>query len=157
MNIRRATFEDINALWAVRTAAIQGINTNFYTKAGIDIWASTEKPNDFDNVIKKLAWYVAEEGNIICGSGFLDTDTGQIGGIFVDPKFQRRNIGLQILNRLEEVAKEHDIKTLHLEATLNAEAFYKAAGYLSMEKSKYHHVSGVDFDCIKMQKILKSI
>jgi GNAT superfamily N-acetyltransferase len=154
MEIRRATTRDIDALWAVRTAAIEGISNKYYTNTEIATWAKTYKPNDFERVIQKFFWYVAEVEGVIVGSGFLDKETGQIGGIFVDPKFQRKNIGLQILNRLETVAKEQDINLLHLDATLNAEIFYAAAGYVPIAKSKYHHISGLDFDCIKMEKFI---
>lgn len=152
INIRRATSEDIEVLWAVRTTAILGIIQKYYTKLEIDTWASTPKPNNFDVVIQKLDWYIAEEDGAIAGSGFLDRDTGEIGGIFVSPNFQRKKIGLQILNHLEEIAKEHKIGMLYLDATLNAVAFYKAAGYFTITKSKYHHVSGLAFDCLRMEK-----
>jgi putative acetyltransferase len=154
MEIRRATTRDIEALWGVRTAAIEGIPNKYYTNTEIATWAKTYKPNDFDRIIQKLFWYVAEVDGLIVGSGFLDKNTGEIGGIFVHPKFQRKNIGGKILKRLETVAKEQNINLLHLDATLNAEDFYAAAGYVPIAKSKYHHVSGLDFDCIKMEKSL---
>src|SRR5271154_5023498 len=128
IKLRRAITKDIEALWAVRTAAIKGISDKFYTKSEVLTWASTAKPSDFEAVIKDFAWYVAEDGNHVVGCGFVDKATGEIGGIFVDPQFQRRNIGLQILSCLEAVAKEHNIRTLYLDATLNAEPFYSAAG-----------------------------
>lgn len=58
-------------------------------------------------VIQKLDWYIAEEDGAIAGSGFLDRDTGEIGGIFVSPNFQRKKIGLQILNHLEDNYLHH--------------------------------------------------
>lgn len=156
MHLRRATSQDIESLWAVRTAAIQNISENFYTKKEIDTWAQTQKPGNFEEVLNKLEWYVAEENQRIIGSGFLDKELSQIGAIFVDPAFQRKKVGQQILVLLEKVAQENHIPILYLEATINATLFYKAAGYTAMQKSKYCHVSGLQLDCVNMQKVIAS-
>lgn len=154
INIRRATAKDVNAIWTVRTEAINSINESFYPKSEINAWASNPQPINFEEVLNQLDWYIAEYDTLIVGSGFLDRSNGEIGGIFVSPKFQRKKIGLQILRRLEKVAIDNKVKTLHLSATLNAEAFYRAAGYHSVKKGKYCHVSGLDFNCVIMEKVI---
>lgn len=154
MNVRKATITDFESIWAVRTAAIKSISEKYYTKLEIETWSSTQPPDNFKDVIIKLNWHVVEYHGQIIGTGFIDLGNAEIGGIFVDPNFQRKGIGLKILGILEQLAINNNISCLHLDSTINAERFYRTAGFHSMKRSKYKHVSGVHFDCVRMTKIL---
>ena len=154
MKIRKATIADFKSIWAVRTAAIKSISEEYYTRSEIEIWSSTQPPDNFKDVIIELNWHVIEYHGQIIGTGFIDLGNAEIGGIFIDPNFQRKGIGLKILSVLEQLAINNNISCLYLDATINAEYFYKAAGFHSIKRSKYKHVSGVHFDCVRMTKNL---
>jgi putative acetyltransferase len=154
MIIRKAISTDLKSIWAIRTAAIKAISEKYYTRSEIETWSSTPPPANFKDVITKLNWHVVEYQGEIIGCGFIDLDNSEIGGIFVDPHFQRNGVGIKILNVLEQFAKNHHLHCLYLDSTVNAESFYKAAGFNPIKKSKYKHISGTEFDCIRMTKIL---
>lgn len=136
ITLRPANKEDFAKIWEVRSKAIKGISTQYYTQNEIDAWYNNEVPPDFKELITKIDWLVATLKNEIVGTGFLDADKAEIGAIFVDPKYQRNGIGFKILNEIEEIAKKKKVSTLVLDATLSAVDFYKAAGYETTERSK---------------------
>jgi N-acetylglutamate synthase-like GNAT family acetyltransferase len=152
--VRRANVFDIVKIWSVRTAAIKSIDKKIYSNSEVNIWASTSMPENFDQIIQELQWYVAIEDDKIIGTGFLDIKNQEIGGIFVEPNFQKKGIGKEMLKTLEKIASDNGLKMLNLDATLNATNFYKANGYNIISKGKYHHVSGLKMDCNKMTKVL---
>lgn len=152
MIIRKAKATDLESIWAVRTTAIKSISEKYYTRKEIEIWASTPPPDNFKEIIIKSNWHVAEDHGQIIGTGFIDVENTEIGGVFVDPNFQRKGIGLKLMSLLEQLAINNNINLLHLDATINAEQFYKAAGFSTMKSSKYQHVSGLNFNCIRMIK-----
>jgi len=68
------------------------------------------------------------EGKIL-GTGRI-TKNNEIRTIYVNPKYQKRGIGSKILKRLEDYAKKHNIKKLHLHAIGSAVLFYVKKGYI---------------------------
>ena len=57
----------------------------------------------------------------------------------------------------DELLDEHGAPRPHaasLIATLNAERFYAAAGFLSQERIKWKHPLGFELDCVPMHKKL---
>lgn len=132
--------------------AIKSISEKNYTRREIEVWASTQPSNNFKDVLINLNWHVVEYHGQIIGTGFIDLGNAEISGIFIDPNFQRKGIGLKILCTLEQLAINNNIACLHLDATINAEQFYEAAGFHSMKGSKYKHVNSVHFNCIRMTK-----
>ena len=152
IQVRKAIADDDEGIWAVRTAAIESISNQYYAETEIARWASTPPPPNFRHVIAHLNWHVAELNDYIIGTGFIDLETGEMGGIFVAPSFQGCGIGFMLVNALEEFAKNHDVKNLFLDATLNAESFYLKAGFCFEKKSIYKHNSGIHLNCIRMTK-----
>ena len=56
---------------------------------------------------------------------------------------------------LENEALEANLDELHLEATLNAENFYKTVGFTKIGPSQYHSPRGFSMDCVVMKKQIK--
>ncbi len=59
----------------------------------------------------------------------LDNTIGQIRYMAVADAYQKRGIGLQLLNYLESMASDQNITTIQLNARENALPFYQKAGY----------------------------
>jgi histone acetyltransferase (RNA polymerase elongator complex component) len=72
---------------------------------------------------------VAVNNSQVVGSASLYEDNVRL--MFVDPDFQHKGIGTQLLQIIEKVAKEKGIAKLSLKSSLPAEGFYQGFGYLS--------------------------
>lgn len=152
--VRRAKEEDCEGIWRVHTKAIREIASSHYTSEETEAWASPRKPEHYVKSICSKEFYVAEENGVIIGFGTLNQESGEIEAVYVLPEVMRRGVGLRILRKLEERARELGIKSLHLDSSLNAASFYKSAGYEAQKESKHRLLSGVEIGCVLMKREL---
>jgi putative acetyltransferase len=150
--IRRAKSEDNDAIGRVHLRAIKEICASRYTSEEIEAWAQPRKPNHYVESISNNEFYVAEENGAVVGFGTLNQELGEIEAVYVLPEVVRRGIGLRILRKLEERARELGVKSLRLNSSLNAVPFYKRAGYKPQGESKHRLSSGVEVGCVLMTK-----
>ena len=116
-------------------------------------WASGELSEGFIDVVEQH-FYVATYDTQIIGTGMINTDTGKIDAIFVHPNHMRKDVGKTIVKFLEGIALSQGLRTLTLESTLNAAAFYRACGFQGDEVDAYISPRGISLDCIPMVKII---
>jgi len=154
METRKAIRSDAVGMWAVRTAAIRAIEEKYYSKEEMLKWSPDKMPPSFEDMTEKYDWLVIEVDDSIVATGALDSEKKSIEAMFVMPDYQKKGFAKKILSDLEIIAKEKCFQILTLESTLAAELFYAKQGYRSVEKSKYHSPSGLELDCIKMEKHL---
>jgi ribosomal protein S18 acetylase RimI-like enzyme len=95
------------------------------------------------------------DGPALIGMGGLRphaADTGEIKRMRVDPRYQRRGLGQEILDRLEVRARELRYRRLVLDTTtlqLAAQALYRTNGYVETGRG----VQG-RFELIFFEKVL---
>ena len=154
MIIRKADQGDCPSIAQVRSNAVRAISTSLYTSDEIEAWARPRTPEDYTESIRTKEFYVAVLEDVIVGFGVLNQESRQIEAVFVSPDLGRRGVGLMILCRLEERARDLGLEALSLNASLNAVRFYQRAGYLAQEESKYRLSSGVEIPCVPMYKSL---
>jgi N-acetylglutamate synthase-like GNAT family acetyltransferase len=152
LNIRRATKEDCQAIIRVHVEAVTSIQTPLYTPEEIQSWATPKQPESYEESIRDKEFFVVEEGEAIVAFGVLNPNTSEVEAVYVAPSAGRRGIGLKLLQTLEERARALGLEELRLNASLNAVPFYKSAGYLGQEKSKYRLSTGVEIACVPMLK-----
>lgn len=58
----------------------------------------------------------------------LNITTGAIDAIFVDRDYFRQGLAKAMMNFRERMARQAGLRTVQLDATLNAAAFYRARG-----------------------------
>jgi N-acetylglutamate synthase-like GNAT family acetyltransferase len=141
-------------VWRVHTRAIRGIANSHYTPEEIESWAGPRKPEHYVESIRNKEFYVAEEDGAVVGFGALGLEQKEIEAVYVSPEVVRRGVGSAILRRLEERARELGIKSLKMDASLNAVPFYKSAGYESQKQTTHRLASGVEIGCVLMTKEL---
>ena len=154
--IRKAEQEDCPSIADVHTSAIRAISTSLYTPEEIEAWAVPRTPESYKESIRSKEFYVAVEDDVIVGFGVLNQGSREIEAVYVSPDVMRRGVGLTILGLLEERARALGLEVLSLNASLNAVRFYKRAGYVAQEESKYRLPSGVEIACVPMVKRLIS-
>ncbi len=154
--VRRAREEDCEGIWLIHKRAIREIANSHYTPEEIEAWASPRKPEHYVESIRNKEFYVAEEDGAVIGFGTLNHKQNEIEAVYVSPAVVRRGVGLAILRRLEERARGLGIKSLKMDASLNAVPFYKSAGYESQKEMKHRLACGVEISCIFMTKQLSA-
>ncbi len=103
-------------------------------------------------MVEQTEFFVIADAEWIAAFGNLDLAKSEIGAMFVHPDFQGLGLGGRILSTLEEIAVKSALSSLSLVATLNAERFYAAAGFLSQKRIKWKHPLGFELDGVPMHK-----
>jgi N-acetylglutamate synthase-like GNAT family acetyltransferase len=151
MLIRRATRDDIAAVWNIRSLAISAQCRNDYPNDLIEKWTSGGPPEKFDGEVEQNMW-VAEVAGEVVGFGKINLDTGIVDAMFVHPNRMRRGIGAKIIKRLERLAIDRGLSEVTLKSTFNAAPFYRSCGFTGEKIAKHHSPMGVELDCILMSK-----
>jgi putative acetyltransferase len=97
---------------------------------------------------------VAEIDGGIVGFGSIAPNGSELRAVYVLPDFGREGIGGQILAALESLARRRALAELTLDASLNAESFYRNHGYAVVESGVHALRSGARMRCVKMRKTL---
>lgn len=155
VRIRASTPEDAITLANIRNNAILSISTIFYGKSSLREWAGP-----IEKRIQKLlsditsVRVVAQINGEIVGYGELVKEGNIIGACYVCPKAGGRGVGKGIIAEIERIALENGLRYLQLDASTNAEAFYKSCGFKTTGKSAHKTNNGTMMDGVTMQKEL---
>lgn len=76
---------------------------------------------------------------------------GGVRAVYVDPEFARRGVGTALLERLEREARERDLDTLGLLASVNAVPFYERNGYDRVTETTFEFGDGVEGPAVEMR------
>ena len=160
--IRTARPNDAEAIVDVHFAAVHGVPTTSYSPAVIDSWYGTIGTNDRIerkryNIKKGEHTVVAIVEDHIVGFGSIVLEDEKLRALYVRPEFGKHGIGKAILTNLEQFAVSVGLKQLHLDASLNAEAFYESHGYAVIEHGIHCFPSGGEIACARMIKKLVDV
>jgi putative acetyltransferase len=159
VRIEPAEEQDIAAIMEIHYAAVHQTAQSFYPEEVINGW-SPPKDNDRINRIKRAIenpdeWLiVAKQNNLIVGFGSIAPKDNQLRALYVHPSFGRRGIGARILTALEHEARSLGLSYLQMDASINAESFYRKHGFEIIEYATHQLASGQEMACVKMQKTL---
>jgi GNAT superfamily N-acetyltransferase len=155
--IRNARREECTTVWNIRKLAILAQCLNDYPAERISRWTSGNPPDNFADIVEKdffVAEVAGELDSNIAGVGKIDLESGKIDAIFVHPGKMRSGIGAGMIRHLEQLAIDHGLTQLSLEATLNAVPFYRSCGFEVLQRAQYHSPMGFSLDCMLMTKQL---
>lgn len=153
LKIEKANRKDARVALEIRNAAILNQCVGHYSMEILKKWTSGELSDQFMDAVEANC-YVAIEDKQIVGTGMVNIETGKIDAIFVHPSHMRKGIGKKIIEFLEGIALSRGLKTLALQSTLNAAAFYRACGFVGNKVDTYTTSRGVSLDCIPMIKTI---
>lgn len=152
--IRRANEEDCEAIWRAHVAAIEGTCASYYSPEVIRAWVGRTKPENYEQAIRSLDFFVAEEEDIVLGFGVLSIKDREVQGLYVSPSAGRRGVGAELMRVLESEARRSGAESLQLFSSLNAVAFYESVGYESREELMHEIGPGIKRGCVRMEKQL---
>lgn len=154
LDIRRATRDDCEEIGRVHVRSIREICGGHYAPESIEAWASPRKGEHYLKAIRDKEFYVAEEDGAVVGFGNLNAETCEIEAVYVSPEASGRGVGMNILRTLEGRARELGLKSLVLNASLNAVAFYERGGFASERAGTHTLANGAVIPCVLMSKRL---
>lgn len=152
--LRRATTDDLAALWQLRTRAVERGCAGHYTPEVLAAWLASPAPVSLQRHIEHGGGLVALEDDAIVGYAVLDGFSGEVDAVFVDPGLHGRGIGRVLLAALEANARMAGLERLFLSASLNALPFYQANGFVAVREELFAHRSGIGIPSVFMEKAL---
>ncbi len=152
LTIRPATLADLDAIRVVHTAAIQATCASSYSPEQITAWLAHLTPERYRQSFDEGGQFVAVQDGTVVGFGKLHLASATVNAVYVAPMAQGFGVGRTLLQALEATAVKAGLHVLTLNATLNAESFYRAAGWLSDGPAEHSLPSGVPLPCVAMHK-----
>ena len=125
--IRPATQADAPALLRVRHDAILGISFAGATQDQLRRWAERR---DIDWMVHAMrgrqTWAATVDGEIV---SWIAIKNDGLEGLYTDPRHSGCGIGSSLLQFVEGVLKDRGIERILVDASINAESFYRRHGY----------------------------
>lgn len=149
--IRPAVAADAAAIVAVHHAAVHRSAAAAYPRETLDAWSGPPGEARF----RRMREVIAEvEGSRIVGFGEVIPRLEELRSLYVDPDAGGRGVGTRLLAALERLAVERGLARLTLNSSVNAEGFYRRAGYATLERGVHRLGSGHELACVRMVKAM---
>jgi putative acetyltransferase len=160
MLVRPATPEDAHDILDLHVASIRAFGPDAYTDAQVDAWATVPDGAPGYPIDEAGQYYVVcERAGTLAGFGHLTNEAAEYGtdaaveAVYVHPDHTRCGVGSAILAHLEGYARGQGHGSLALWASLNAVAFYEAAGWERVGE-RTHETSGAELTVVEMERHL---
>lgn len=175
MKVRLATPADVPAIAALIPVSARELSRGFYTEEQTEA-AILHVFGPDTRLIADGTYFVAEEDDLLCGSGgwskrrtlyggdqmkaaddpLLDprTDAARIRAFFVHPDFARRGVGRAILDACLDAARAAGFRRVELAATLPGIPFYRAFGFVEREALEAPMPGGSGLPVVRMEREL---
>jgi GNAT superfamily N-acetyltransferase len=154
MRIRKANAEDAAAAWEIRRGAILCHCQGHYPAEKLAKWTDGQFDEGFVRFVVEELYVAVEDGQVVA-TGMIDCGTGRVDAVFVRPDRMRQGVGRQMMELLEDLARDAGLAELSLDATLNAAPFYRRHGFVGETVSLYQSPRGFTLDCVPMKKSLR--
>ena len=159
LHIRRALMDDAADILAAHHSAVHTTAGRHYPPAITAQWSRTvdaERINQMREVIAagRELIHVAVIAGRVRGFGSFDASTNGLIAIYVHPDAGRMGMGAALLAAVEQHARDLGLRFLAMDASVNAEAFYRKHGYRTLARGMHRMASGEDMACVKMRKDL---
>jgi putative acetyltransferase len=160
IRIRSAIASDAAEVARVLFEAIRRTAAPFYSPEVIESWAPPPDERRYAQIRSAITGteelcYVAEREGEIVGFGSIVPALSELRAVYVCPDVGRCGVGTAILRELERVAVVRGLSELHMDASINAEAFYRRNGYQTIELAEHRMSNGGRMACVKMRKSLR--
>jgi GNAT superfamily N-acetyltransferase len=152
--IRPAVHSDAAEIYSVHMTAIRELGASHYSAAQLAAWCGDRSPASYAAPIAADAIVVAIDSSAIVGFGQLSITRATVEAVYVQPSYAYSGVGRQLVTVLERRALAAGVKKLELDASLNAEGFYAACGYLSLGRATHELGRGVFMPCVRMVKTI---
>ncbi len=157
--IRPARVDDAEALVALHYAAVRAVGADHYTAAQLAAWSP--RPDDARHAWLRgvigtptLRVLVGEADGQSSGFAIADLAAGRVNALYVAPARAGGGLGRALLAACEHALRGQGHVQGTVRASLNAEAFYAAAGYWTLGPAQQPLADGGALPCVEMHKQL---
>ena len=133
VGIRQATTADTERIHEIHTQSVKTLCKGHYSSEQIAGWLKNRSPQGYLPGIGRGEVFVATDGLSILGFG--QAIPGEIHAIYVAPAYAKQGVGILLLAQALTAARAGSQRDVYLESTLNAQGFYKRAGFVEVERS----------------------
>jgi GNAT superfamily N-acetyltransferase len=158
--IRQATPADAAAIAEAHIDSIRSIGPVFYPLNVVSDWGEGLSPALYARAMEDGEAFFIATGSIDGAPTVLGFATHRVDGtrhgtsVYVRGSAARRGIGTALLRSAEAHAIASGAATVHIEASLAGEKFYRENGYEEVSRGETTLMSGRPIACIFMQKTL---
>lgn len=139
-SFRPARREDAETVFNITKASISGLAGAFYSRDQIKNWMGDRTPAFYEELVAKGRMTVCQREDVVVG--FVDADPGEVTRLFILPEAAGVGLGRQLLEIGIAQARLGHSGPIRLEATMNAEGFYRKCGFRSMGRGSFSHGLG---------------
>jgi len=130
--IRIAEADDAAAISQVIVAALRTSNARDYPASVIERVERNFSPAAISALMEKRRVFVALIDRQIVGTASLDGRA--VRSVFVAPDLQGKGIGRQLMQGIEQTARQTGLTSLAVPASVTAESFYATLGYVAVRE-----------------------
>ncbi|MDY7229163.1 GNAT family N-acetyltransferase [Hyalangium rubrum] len=139
-------------MWSVHSRAVEALCRGAYSAQEVRTWVELLRPEGYLRPDLPRTVLVAERGHTLVGFGQLDAMLGELEALYVAPEEVGTGVGSRLLEALEALAWRAGARMMNLDASLNAETFYRSRGYLRLHAARRILTAEVQLSCVRMQK-----
>jgi putative acetyltransferase len=155
--LRSAGPSDVVAIADLHFAAVHQTAATAYSPDVLESWSRRPDESRYQEVRAAIAggdelFLVAEIASEVVAFGSVVPRLRELRAVYVHPTVGRRGIGSQILAALERLALAAGMVDLQMDASVNAEAFYRRAGYEVVKRGTHRLSTGHEMACVRMAK-----
>ena len=154
LEFRRADPDDLDVVHRLQVDAIRHGAAAHYDDDALEAWIGAFNREAFaENVERREVW-IAEEAGRTLGYASLDPATFEVDSIYVAPEAAGRGVGSALMEHILDVAREHRLENVWLDASLNAVPFYERMGFVATGDGSRTR-GGVTIRCTRMARLVR--
>lgn len=155
LEFRRAVPSDVDSIERIQVDAIRHGTGDHYQPEAIEAWAGAFNRDGFAEKVEDDEVWVAEDGGRTVGYASLDPSTYEIDSVYVAPEAAGRGIGRALMEHILEVARDHRLENVWLDASVNAIPFYERMGFVVTGEDGSRTRCGVTIRCTRMARLVR--
>ena len=149
-SFRAARFEDAETIFNITKASIGGLGRASYSRQQIENWMGERTPAFYEELIAKGRTTVGLRAGIVVG--FVDAEPGEVTRLFIMPEVAGIGLGRRLLEIGIAQARLGHGGPIRIEATINAEGFYRNCGFRSIGRGYFSHgLGGEPIEIVHME------
>ncbi|MCP1845613.1 GNAT superfamily N-acetyltransferase [Bradyrhizobium sp. USDA 4524] len=149
-SFRPARREDAETVFNITKASIAGLAGASYSRAQIENWMGERTPVFYEGLIAKGRMTVCQRGDVVVA--FVDVEPSEVTRLFILPDLAGVGLSRRLLEMGIAQARLGHSGPIRLEATINAESFYRKCGFRSVGRGSFSHgLGGMPIEVIHME------
>lgn len=149
-SFRAARLEDAEVVFNITKASISGLAGASYSRYQIENWMGERTVTFYEELIARGQMTVCVRDDVVVG--FVDAEPGEVTRLFMLPEAAGLGLGRRLLEIGVEQARLGHSGPVRLEATINAEAFYRKHGFRNLRRGYFSHgLGGEPIEIVHME------